>query len=121
VVAALVAGSGTWLLYRISRSLSEGARGQGFRIGQIGSASMVSLAHGTNDAQKTMGVITLAPALFAVGLRALAGSGGGAQAAEGAPAIGRAGPAGLALAGLCFLIVLAAIGWGIWAIYEAGH
>ena len=32
----------------------------GFRIGQIGSASMVSLAHGTNDAQKTMGIITLA-------------------------------------------------------------
>jgi PiT family inorganic phosphate transporter len=40
--------------------MSEGARGHGFRIGQIGSASMVSLAHGTNDAQKTMGVITLA-------------------------------------------------------------
>jgi PiT family inorganic phosphate transporter len=35
-------------------------RTRGFRIGQIGSASMVSLAHGTNDAQKTMGVITLA-------------------------------------------------------------
>ena len=60
IVAVLVAGTGTWLLYRISRSLTEGARSQGFRIGQIGSASMVSLAHGTNDAQKTMGVITLA-------------------------------------------------------------
>ena len=33
---------------------------RGFRIGQVGSASMVALAHGTNDAQKTMGVITLA-------------------------------------------------------------
>jgi PiT family inorganic phosphate transporter len=32
----------------------------GFRLGQVGSASLVSLAHGTNDAQKTMGVITLA-------------------------------------------------------------
>ncbi len=32
----------------------------GFRYGQIGSASLVSLAHGTNDAQKTMGVIFLA-------------------------------------------------------------
>ena len=31
-----------------------------FRWGQIGSASMVSLAHGTNDAQKTMGIILLA-------------------------------------------------------------
>jgi inorganic phosphate transporter, PiT family len=60
IIAALVAGSGTWLLYRISRSMTEGARQHGFRIGQIGSASMVSLAHGTNDAQKTMGVITLA-------------------------------------------------------------
>src|ERR1700691_828396 len=60
IIAALVAATGTWLLYRISRSLSEGARSHGFRIGQIGSACMVSLAHGTNDAQKTMGVITLA-------------------------------------------------------------
>jgi PiT family inorganic phosphate transporter len=56
----LVAVTGTWLLYRISRSLTSGGRNHGFRIGQIGSASMVSLAHGTNDAQKTMGVITLA-------------------------------------------------------------
>jgi PiT family inorganic phosphate transporter len=60
VIAALVAAVGTWLLYRISRSLTDGARSHGFRIGQIGSACMVSLAHGTNDAQKTMGVITLA-------------------------------------------------------------
>jgi PiT family inorganic phosphate transporter len=60
VIAALVAAAGTWMLYRISRSMTEAARGHGFRIGQIGSACMVSLAHGTNDAQKTMGVITLA-------------------------------------------------------------
>ena len=60
IIAALVAALGTWLLYRISRSLTRGARNHGFRIGQVGSACMVSLAHGTNDAQKTMGVITLA-------------------------------------------------------------
>ena len=60
IIAVLVAGSGTWVLYRISRSMTDRARSHGFRIGQIGSASMVSLAHGTNDAQKTMGVITLA-------------------------------------------------------------
>jgi PiT family inorganic phosphate transporter len=60
IIAALVAAVGTYLLYRISRSLTDKARGHGFRIGQIGSACMVSLAHGTNDAQKTMGVITLA-------------------------------------------------------------
>jgi PiT family inorganic phosphate transporter len=60
IIAALVAAVGTYLLYRISRSMTDGARKHGFRIGQIGSACMVSLAHGTNDAQKTMGVITLA-------------------------------------------------------------
>jgi PiT family inorganic phosphate transporter len=60
IIAAGVAGCGTWLLYRITRSLTEGGRRHGFRIGQIGSACVVSLAHGTNDAQKTMGVITLA-------------------------------------------------------------
>ena len=60
IIAAGVAAIGTWLLYRISRSLTRGARNHGFRIGQVGSACMVSLAHGTNDAQKTMGVITLA-------------------------------------------------------------
>jgi PiT family inorganic phosphate transporter len=60
IVAGGIAALGTWWIYRISRSLSEGARNRGFRIGQIGSASMVSLAHGTNDAQKTMGIITLA-------------------------------------------------------------
>jgi inorganic phosphate transporter, PiT family len=60
IIAGLVAAVGTYLVYRISRSLTDGARRHGFRIGQIGSACMVSLAHGTNDAQKTMGVITLA-------------------------------------------------------------
>jgi len=60
IIAGLVAAIGTYLIYRISRNLSEGVRSHGFRIGQIGSASMVSLAHGTNDAQKTMGIITLA-------------------------------------------------------------
>jgi PiT family inorganic phosphate transporter len=60
IIAAGVAACGTWLLYRITRSLTEGGRRHGFRIGQIGSACVVSLAHGTNDAQKTMGVITLA-------------------------------------------------------------
>ncbi len=60
VIAGLVAAAGTWSLYRISRSLTRGSRRHGFRIGQVGSACMVSLAHGTNDAQKTMGVITLA-------------------------------------------------------------
>ncbi len=60
VVAGLVATVGTWLIYRIASNVPEERRERGFRWGQIGSASLVSLAHGTNDAQKTMGVITLA-------------------------------------------------------------
>ncbi|UJC77674.1 anion permease [Rhodococcus erythropolis] len=60
VVAALVAGVGTKLVYRITASVKEDERERGFRFGQIGTASLISLAHGTNDAQKTMGVIFLA-------------------------------------------------------------
>jgi inorganic phosphate transporter, PiT family len=60
VIAMLVATVGTWLVYRITRGVLEERTDAGFRYGQIGSASLVSLAHGTNDAQKTMGVIFLA-------------------------------------------------------------
>lgn len=60
IVAALVSAIGTWLVYRITKGSDEDKVTQGFRWGQIGSASLVSLAHGTNDAQKTMGVIFLA-------------------------------------------------------------
>jgi PiT family inorganic phosphate transporter len=60
LAAVAVATLGTFLVYRISARLSENVRDRGFRFGQIGTASLVSLAHGTNDAQKTMGVITLA-------------------------------------------------------------
>ena len=38
----------------------EKRREEGFRWGQIATASLVALSHGTNDAQKTMGVIALA-------------------------------------------------------------
>lgn len=60
VVAALVASIGSWLVYRITAGANERTVNRGFRWGQIGSASLVSLAHGTNDAQKTMGIIFLA-------------------------------------------------------------
>lgn len=60
LLATLVATTGTWMVYRISRGISEKRTSGGFRRGQIGSAALVSLAHGTNDAQKTMGVIFLA-------------------------------------------------------------
>ncbi|NAZ75121.1 inorganic phosphate transporter [Kineococcus sp. T13] len=59
VVAAVVATVATWLVYRVVSGVATRFTDQGFRWGQIGSASLVSLAHGTNDAQKTMGVITL--------------------------------------------------------------
>jgi inorganic phosphate transporter, PiT family len=60
VMAAIIAGVATWLVYRMVRGVPEKRTEKGFRYGQIGSAALVSLAHGTNDAQKTMGVIFLA-------------------------------------------------------------
>ncbi|MCV7220445.1 inorganic phosphate transporter [Mycolicibacterium elephantis] len=60
VIATIVAGVGTWLVYRMVRGVPEKRTERGFRYGQVGSAALVSLAHGTNDAQKTMGVIFLA-------------------------------------------------------------
>ncbi|GIM98136.1 inorganic phosphate transporter [Paractinoplanes toevensis] len=60
VIAGVVALVGTWIIHRITAGLAARHTDQGFKWGQIGSASLVSLAHGTNDAQKTMGVITLA-------------------------------------------------------------
>jgi inorganic phosphate transporter, PiT family len=60
IIAGGIAALGTYLVYKFTHGVNERSRSHGFRIGQIGSASMVSLAHGTNDAQKTMGIITLA-------------------------------------------------------------
>ena len=54
------------------------------------------------------------PALFAVGLRAL--SPAQAEARSGQGQSGRSTPVGLAVAGICFAVVLAAIGWGIYSI-----
>ena len=59
-LAGVVGAVGTWLVYRINRGVPEERSEAAFRRGQIFSASLVSLAHGTNDAQKTMGVIFLA-------------------------------------------------------------
>ena len=60
VIACIVASVGTMLIYAITKRISESRKESGFRHGQIASASLVSLAHGTGDAQKTMGVIALA-------------------------------------------------------------
>ncbi|MFF8937180.1 anion permease [Streptomyces paradoxus] len=59
VVAGVAALLATYLAYRLTDRARKDSVAQGFRIGQVASASLVSLAHGTNDAQKTMGVITL--------------------------------------------------------------
>jgi PiT family inorganic phosphate transporter len=58
LIAGTVAMTVTFVVYRFLRGRKDTT--SGFRVGQIISASLVSLAHGTNDAQKTMGVITLA-------------------------------------------------------------
>ncbi|MEU9984003.1 inorganic phosphate transporter [Streptomyces sp. NPDC050856] len=60
IVAGVAATLATRLTYRIGSRTDEKATAKGYRAGQIASAGLVSLAHGTNDAQKTMGVITLA-------------------------------------------------------------
>src|ERR1700733_6734003 len=59
-VCGIVAFLATSAAYMLIRRLSKEEAIRGYRLGQIGSASLVSLAHGTNDAQKTMGVVALA-------------------------------------------------------------
>ena len=59
-LAFFVAAGAITICYRVVGRLRPGPVGRGFRLGQIGSGGMLALAHGTNDAQKTMGVITLA-------------------------------------------------------------
>ncbi|MCO5293770.1 MAG: inorganic phosphate transporter [Homoserinimonas sp.] len=67
LTAAGVAFVATKLAYALTRGKQLGNARRRFRLGQVFTSSMVSLAHGTNDAQKTMGVITLA--LIAAGFQ----------------------------------------------------
>ena len=68
VIAGVVAYASTKLAYAITRrELGKPDGRGGFRYAQIFSSSLVALSHGTNDAQKTMGVITLT--LIAAGLQ----------------------------------------------------
>src|SRR4051794_10663843 len=60
VLAFSVAGLGILVCYRIIGRRSPGSVNRGFRLGQIVTGSLFSLSHGTNDAQKTMGIIFLA-------------------------------------------------------------
>lgn len=59
-IAGVVAAVATFIAYRVSRPDTTPGTKTTFRYGQLLSASLVSLAHGTNDAQKTMGIVTLA-------------------------------------------------------------
>jgi inorganic phosphate transporter, PiT family len=59
-LAFIVGGISILIIYRLSARMRPGPMGNGFRLGQLAGGGMLALAHGTNDAQKTMGVITLA-------------------------------------------------------------
>jgi PiT family inorganic phosphate transporter len=60
LMAFIVAGLGIVVAYRVVGRQRPGPVTRTYRLGQIASASMFALSHGTNDAQKTMGIITLA-------------------------------------------------------------
>jgi PiT family inorganic phosphate transporter len=60
LIAFLTAGISILVVYRIVGRLRPGPTNRGFRLGQLASSGLLALSHGTNDAQKTMGVITLA-------------------------------------------------------------
>lgn len=60
IVAFVVGVIAINLVYGIVGRERPGPVNRGFRLGQVVSGGMLALAHGTNDAQKTMGVITLA-------------------------------------------------------------
>ena len=60
IVAFIVGGIAIVVCYRIVGRQRPGPVTRGFRLGQVVSGGLLALAHGTNDAQKTMGVIALA-------------------------------------------------------------
>jgi inorganic phosphate transporter, PiT family len=60
ILAFTVAGLAILVIYRIVGRQPPGTVSRGFRLGQLITGSLFSLSHGTNDAQKTMGVIALA-------------------------------------------------------------
>lgn len=68
VIAGLASFIAVKLIYLVVRKLDEKYVEDGFRHGQTITACLVALSHGTNDAQKTMGIITLT--LIAVGAQA---------------------------------------------------
>ena len=67
IVAGLAAFCAVKLIFAVVKHMSEKQVESGFRHGQTVTACLVALSHGTNDAQKTMGIITLT--LIAVDLQ----------------------------------------------------
>ena len=67
IVAGLAAFCAVKLIFAVVKRMSEKQVESGFRHGQTVTACLVALSHGTNDAQKTMGIIMLT--LIAVGLQ----------------------------------------------------
>jgi inorganic phosphate transporter, PiT family len=59
LLAFTVGGVAILVIYRVVGRLRPGPVTGGFRVGQVISGGLLALAHGTNDAQKTMGVIAL--------------------------------------------------------------
>ena len=59
LIAGVIAMIGSFVVTKLAADTDPKRAAKGFRWGQIISAALVALAHGTNDAQKTMGVITL--------------------------------------------------------------
>jgi PiT family inorganic phosphate transporter len=60
ILAFVVTGVAITIAYRVVGRQRPGPVARGFRLGQIVTGSLFSLSHGTNDAQKTMGIIFLA-------------------------------------------------------------
>ena len=60
ILAFAVAGISILVIYRIVGRLRPGPVNRGYRLGQLATGALLALSHGTNDAQKTMGIITLA-------------------------------------------------------------
>jgi inorganic phosphate transporter, PiT family len=60
IVAFVVGAIAIVISYRVVGRERPGPVSRGYRLGQVVSGGLLALAHGTNDAQKTMGVITLA-------------------------------------------------------------
>jgi inorganic phosphate transporter, PiT family len=60
LLAFVVAWMAIILAYRVVGRRRPGSVSRGFKLGQVLSSGLLSLSHGTNDGQKTMGVITLA-------------------------------------------------------------